>query len=59
MKNGEGAAAKRAAVRKTVRLSAETMDIVEAYRRSCNPIPSFSKAVNDLIGSGKKEEEKR
>jgi hypothetical protein len=36
-------------IRVTVTLSQEIVDLVEDYRKQQKEIPSFSKAVNDLL----------
>jgi hypothetical protein len=39
-------------MRKSINFFNETEEAVEKYRRTCSPIPSFTKAVNDLIKMG-------
>jgi hypothetical protein len=42
----------RRIMRKSINFFNETEEAVEKYRRTCSPIPSFTKAVNDLIKMG-------
>ena len=51
MKSGKKAGEKR--TRKTLNFDAEAMKIIEAYQKGCSPIPSFTKAVNEIVNMSK------
>jgi hypothetical protein len=38
--------------RKTVTFDAESVEIIQSYRRGQKKIPSFTKAVNELVKKG-------
>ena len=43
-------------IRKTIHFESDTKEIIEAYRRERKDIPSFTKAVNEIIKGFKGEQ---
>lgn len=56
---GEGEKGEEEGIRKTISFGSKAKEIIEEYRREKNDIPSFTKAVNEIIKSYPLEKDKR